>query len=69
MADRGYTLDPTGAVDFERWAMAMCALLDRIELSADRPDQVRECCKARFELARRFGVTVEFGEATSGEMH
>ena len=57
------------SADYEQWALSMCVLLDRIELLADDPDRVRECCKERFDLARQHGMTVELGERASGEMH
>ena len=57
------------AANYEQWALSMCVLLDRIELLADDPDRVRDCCRKRFDLARQHGIKVEFGEQTSGEMH
>ena len=51
------------------WAQQLSALLDSIEMLADDPKQVRRLCKQRFEIARHFGMTVEFGGPTSDASH
>ena len=57
-----------GEVNYEAWAVALCTLLDHIEMSADDPDKVRSLCKERFEIAENYGLTVEMGFPVSGEI-
>ncbi len=56
-------------VDYEKWAIAMCSLLDRIEDVADDEDAVLKLCRGRFELAEEHGLEVDFLGPTSGATH
>jgi hypothetical protein len=48
-------------IDYEKWAFAMCSLLDAIELNADNEEKVRELVGGRFELAEQFGMRIVWG--------
>ena len=56
-------------IDYEAWALEMCALLDRIEAVADDEDAVRKLCRGRFALAKKHNLTVTFLGPTSGTDH
>ena len=71
---------PEPGVDYEAWALEMCELLDAIERIACNEDLrmsqgstkaeiIVDICKARFAIARKHGITVEFLGPTSGEVH
>lgn len=46
-------------INWESWALAMCCLLDAIELHADDEDSVRQLVRGRFALAEHHGLQVE----------
>ena len=55
--------------DYEHWALTMCGLLDKIELSSDDEIEVHRLCQMRFQIARDHGLTVEFsGVPMSGRI-
>ncbi len=45
-------------VDYHAWGCDLSALLDAIEATAEDEDAVRELCRVRFSVARRYGLTV-----------
>ena len=47
------------SIDWEKWALDMCDLLDRIDVYGDNEDKRRQLCKERFDIARKHGMTVE----------
>ena len=56
-------------VDYQNWALAMCCLLDAIEIHADDEAMVRELVWQRFRLAEQHGLRVEMlGPPTSGRV-
>jgi len=58
--------DTDAVADYEGWAIAMCSLLDRIEMVSDDEDAVRKLTKGRFEIAARHGFTVVFSGQGAG---
>lgn len=55
-------------VDYESLCVALCTLLDRIDLAAEDPDGVAELCRQRFEIVRAHGLAVEVLGMSSGEL-
>lgn len=53
-------------IKWEAWALAMCSLLDAIEMSADDPSRVRELVGGRHKLAESFGLKVTFTGPAGG---
>lgn len=49
----------TPDINWENWALAMCCLLDAIELHADDEDSVRVLVRGRFALAESHGLRGE----------
>lgn len=60
--------DRQEVLPYKSWAIAMCSLLDQIEIVADDEDSVRELLKGRFALAKQYGLTVERSHETSGSL-
>lgn len=55
------------SVDYESWAQHLSTLLDRIECETNDLHAYR-LCKQRFEIARQYGMTVEFSGETTGTL-
>ena len=53
-------------VDYQAWGVDLLTLLDAIELASDDEDMVRKLCRARFEVARKHGMTVHFESGNIG---
>ena len=53
-------------IDYRGWALALCMLLDEIELAPDN-DALGDLLKHRFSIAEEYGMTVKFlGPAQRG---
>ena len=61
MADHGDSEE----IDYPSYVDALLALLDRIEMETE-DETTHAFCKQRFQIARNYGFTVEFGEPASG---
>ena len=57
------------ATNYEKWIVALCTLLARIECTADDGD-VRTMCRQRFDIAKEHEATIEFSSMpVSGMEH
>ncbi len=52
---------------YDSFGSALLTLLDRIEMET-KDKTTRALCKQRFQIAKDYGFTVEFGEPASGVM-
>lgn len=59
----------TPPVDYEAWCKDLCGLLDAIELAVGDDDRVQKLLGGRFDIALQHGITMQFGDTTSGERH
>ncbi len=66
--------DQSAPVDFEAWAVALCTLLDKIELLVlnseytDDMAEVGELSRQRHDIAREHGLDVVFDGIGSGRI-
>jgi len=46
-------------VDYPGWAIAMCSLMDRIQMVADDEEAVRKLLSWRFGIAEQHGIKID----------